>query len=212
MRRVKIVLLAGLSLVAVAIVVTLLQSPLSVASTNGIANNQTAIGSSIHAARYCQANERVPHGTSAIRISLSAAAGPSVSVVAYAHGQPITSGARGPIWIGDSVTVPVKPMSRTRTGVTVCVSFRVHDETVLALGSTTARDIAAYAGAHKLSGRMRVEYLHPGARSWAVLAPEIARHMGLGRAPGGTWIVVLPILLLAGAAALASRLVLRDLP
>jgi hypothetical protein len=212
MRSAKLVLLAGLLLTAVAIVLTLLQSPISVVGTNGVADSQTSIGSTPHNATFCQSGERLPRGTSAIRVSLFAAAGPRVSVDVYARGRRLAGGTRGSIWIGDSVTIPVESLPRTIAGATVCVSFRVRDETIIAMGATTAASVVARDGAHRLGGRMRIEYLRAGTRSWASLAPEIARHMGLGRAAGGTWIVFLAVALLVAAAVLASRLVLRELP
>jgi hypothetical protein len=213
MRGVRIVLVAGLTLVAIAIVLTLLQAPMSVAGTNKMPGKQEEpIASTEGSATYCQAGETLPHGSSALRIWLDAASGPRVSVVVSSGGHPITSGERGSDWIGGSVTIPVKPLSRTVSGVTVCVSFRLQDETVIAQGNAAPAAIAAHDGRKALGGRIWIEYLRPGTRSWASLAPEVMRHMGFGRAAAGTWIVYLALLLLAAVAALASRLVLRELP
>ncbi len=211
MRRVKISLLAGLMLLMLAIVLTLAQSPLSVASSNKVANQEATVASTTHGATYCQANEPLPAHTSAIRIWLDAAAGPHVNVVVSSGGRAITDGSRGSNWTGGSVTVPVKPLSRAVKVVTVCVSFHLHDETVLTQGSTTPAAFAAHEGRRALAGRMWIEYLRPGSRSWASLVPEIVRHMSFGHAVAGTWIVYAILVLLIATAAIAANVVLTEL-
>jgi hypothetical protein len=209
---VKVALGAGLTLLGIAVVLALLQSPMSVAGTNNVAGqNEEGIASTTHSATYCQGNEALPHGSSAIRVWLDAAAGPRVDLVAYAGGRPITSGERGSDWIGGSVTIPVKPLPRTVSGVTVCVSFHVHDETVIAQGNPTSAKVAAHDGRQALSGRIWIEYLRPGKRKWASLVPEVMRRMGFGRAAPGTWVVYLVLLLVAALSALACKLVLEEL-
>jgi hypothetical protein len=211
MRGVKLALLGGLGAVAIALVLTLLGSPMSVARTNKVPGNETTIWTTTHGATYCQGHEVLPAGISAIRIWLDAAAGPRVNVVVSSRGHTIASGSRGSIWIGGSVTVPVKPLARAVDDVTVCAAFRLHDETIVVQGSSTPRSLAAYDGRQALDGRMGVEYLRTGTRSWLSLASEVARRMGLGREPAGTWVVLLALALLAGAIALSSRLLVEEL-
>lgn len=212
MRSVKIVLAVGLTAVAIAIGLVLAHSPMSVAGTNRIRGQQDEpIASTNRSAGYCQAHEVLPRGSSAIRIWLDAAAGPRVRVVVSSGGREITDGVRGSNWIGGSVTVPVRPLSRTVSGVTICVSFRLRDEIVVVQGHATSSTIAAHEGRRALKGRIWIEYLRPGTRSWASLAPEVARRMGLGRAGAGTWIVFAAFALLASVAVLASNLALREL-
>jgi len=62
-----------------------------------------------------------------------------------------------------------------------------------------------------LGGRMWIEYLRPGDRSWASLIPSIVRAIGLGRADPGTWIALLALSLMATVAALASCVAFREL-
>jgi hypothetical protein len=212
MPGVRIALAAGLALMGIAIGLTLLRSPASVAGTNRIAGQEEEpIGSTDQSARYCQAREALPRGTSAIRVWLYAARGPRVSVVVSSHGRTLTSGAQGSGWTGGSVTVPVKPLSRAVSHATVCVSFRLRDETVFVQGNATPAAFAAHDGGQALAGRIWIEYLRPGGSSWASLAGSIARRMGFGRAAAGTWVAFLALALLATVAALASSLVLREL-
>jgi hypothetical protein len=58
---------------------------------------------------------------------------------------------------------------------------------------------------------MRLEYLRPSSASWLSLVPSVAHHMGLAHAPAGTWVAYLLIVSMAAVAAVASRLVLREL-
>jgi hypothetical protein len=209
MHRVQIVLAGALTLLAIAIGVTLLQAPTSIARTNGTPLKERLVltGAS---ATFCQAHELLPRDTSAIRISLSAFTGPHVNVVVTSRGHLVTNGQRDSGWTSRVVTVPVKPMPYTVHEATVCLSFLLHNETVTLFGSATSRAIATHMGARILSGRMSIEYLHPGMRSWASLAISIARHMGLGRAIAGTWVVLLVLSLLAAVIVITSGLILEE--
>jgi Predicted membrane protein (DUF2142) len=213
MRGVKIALGAGLALLVLAIVLTLSQSPLSVIAGNKLPGRPAVpIANTDRGASYCQSQEALPRATSAIRIWLYAAIGPRVNVEVSSEGRTITSGSRGSAWTGGSVTVPVKPLSRTVSGVTVCVSFRLHGESIYVGGNATPAAHGAREGQYALKGRVWIEYLRPGTRSWASMIPEVARHMGLGRAGTGTWIVFVALALLAAAGVLASRLLLGEMP
>ncbi len=211
MTHARVALLAGLTLLALAIGLALAHAPMTVARTNVTSSEEERIAYASSGETYCQAGEVLPNGTSAIRLALFAFIGPRVHVLVYADGRPATGGERGSGWTSRVVTVPVKPLARTVAGVTVCVSFRLHDEGLTVFGKATPRDVAAYEGHTRLPGRMWIEYLRPGTRSWASLAPSIVRHMGLGRAASGTAIALLAIALLAAVAVLASRLALREL-
>lgn len=210
MRSVRVALVAGFTLLGVALLLTLLGSPMTVAATNKAPSGEAPIGSTSSGATYCQARETLPNRTTAIRIWLDAAAGPRVRAVVYFGGRAIAGGTRGSDWIGGSVTIPVKPLARTVSATTVCVSFQLRDETIVIQGMPSAAVVAAHDGRRPLAGRMAIEYLRPGTRSWLSLATEVARRMGLGRAPGGTWIVLLALALFGTAVTLASRLLLQE--
>jgi hypothetical protein len=211
MRDVKIALVAGLTLLVVGIVVALARSPMSVAHTNGTSEEESRIAAVNHGATYCQAGELLPRGTSAIRLSWFAFTGPRVRLVVYSGAKAITSGESGSGWTSREVTVPVKPLAHTVSNVTVCGSFQMRYEELTVFGKPTPRADAAYDGHQKLPGRMWIEYLRSGTRSWAALVGSILSHMGLGRASSGPGIVVLALAALAAVVALASHLVLREL-
>jgi hypothetical protein len=212
MRSVTIAVAAGLTLMCIAVGVTLLGSPTSVLSTNRPAGSVgTVLASTTQSADYCQAHEVLPRGASAIRVWLDVAAGPRVRLVVYSAGRPIASGEQGSNWIGGAVTIPVKPLSYTARGVTVCASFRLHDETLLVQGSPTSAAMATRNGGQVLPGKMWIDYMRPGGRSWASLLPVVIRNMGFGRAGTGTWVVYFALALLLAVAALASGALVREL-
>lgn len=212
MRGVKVALVAGLSLVAVAIGLTLARSPKSVAATNKPHGQQeTAISSTRRRTSYCQAGETLPRGTSAIRVSLAASIGPRVSLLASAGGHVIISGEQDSGWTGSVLAIPVRTLPHTVTGVTICVSFAPAHETVGLLGEHTRAAIAAREGRRPTQGRMWIEYLRPGTRSWASLVSSVVRNMGFGRAWSGSGIVLVALLLLGAVAILATRLVLTEM-
>jgi hypothetical protein len=213
MRDVRIALVAGLTLLAIGICLTLLHSPLSVAATNkppGLLEEEQ-LSSTRSGARYCQAGETLPRGTATIRIGLSASLGPRVSVAVSSGGHTITSGEAGSGWTGWVVSVPVEPLPHAVLGVTVCASFRVRDETLVLLGTKTGAALAARENGRPLPGRMSIEYLRPGTRSWASMVASVARDMGFGRAWAGTWVVFLALALLAAVAGIASGFVLHEM-
>jgi hypothetical protein len=211
MRRVTLAFAAGLALLVAALCVVMLRSPLVVASKNWIPPREERIARTEGAATYCQDDEVLPAHTSAIRLSLSASTGPSVRVSLAAGGREVASGARGSGWTGRAVTVALRPLRRTLKGVTVCVFLRPRHEHVVMFGERTPRKIAATDRGRALPGRMSIEYLRPGSRSWASLAISIARRMGLGRAAAGTWNALLVVELLTALAILACTLAWKEL-
>ncbi|HXN39983.1 MAG TPA: hypothetical protein VN892_18275 [Solirubrobacteraceae bacterium] len=211
MREVRIALVAGLALVGLAIGVELAHSPMTVARTNVTSSEEDRIARTVHGATYCQAGELLPRETTAIRLSLFAFTGPRIRVVVSSGGRPIASGQRASGWTSRVVTVAVRPLPQTVSDVTVCASFAMHDEALTVFGQPAPRASAAYEDHRALRGRMWIEYLRTGSRTWASLIPSIASAMGLGRAAPGTWNVLLVLVLLVTVVVLASRLVLKEL-
>ncbi len=212
MRSAKVALVAGLTLTALALAVTLAHAPAGVAGTNKPRGQEPEpLASTRRDASVCQPGETLPQGTTAIRLSLGASVGPRVRVRVSAGEHTITSGEAESAWTGWVVTVPVRPLARTVRNAGVCASFPVHNETVTVFGTRAPAVLAAHAGGRALSGRMSIEYLRPGTRSWASLASTVVRNMGFGRAHGGAWIVLLALALLATVTVLAARFVFTDL-
>lgn len=212
MREVRIALAAGLGLLAIAIAVALARSPASVARSTVPANSEEdRLARVTDSATFCQGQETVPSGTSAIRLSLGSFVGPAVRVQVYSDGRQITSGERGSGWTGRVVAVPVVQLSHTVSGATICASLRLRDELVTVFGEASSRALAVRDDGRPQSGRIYVEDLRPGTRTWASLVPAILAHMGLGRASSGGGIVFIAFALLLAVGVLSARLVLREL-
>jgi hypothetical protein len=160
----------------------------------------------------CQAGEALPAGVSALRLSIAAYVGARIQVSVFSGSQVITRGTRSPTWTGTSVTVPVTPLRDGASDVAVCFEIAPNNEPVFLLG----REVPASEGltlptGERVPGRLGIEYLGSGQGSWWSRILTVARHMGLGRAFSGTWIVLLIAALTAAVGVLAGGLVLREL-
>jgi len=207
---VALALAGGLVVLVLALVLTLLGSPLVVARANGVPANEPILEA--QAASACQTQEFLPAGTSAIRLTFVAEAGPRVSVSVLSGGHRIASGTTGSGWTSGAVTVPIRTLSHSLHGATLCFKFAHAAETVQMGGaSASSATVARGQSGNALPGRFTVEYMRPGPSSWWSLATTVAHHFGLGRAPSGAWVAWLALLLMLGAVALACCLVLREL-
>lgn len=208
--RLKIVVVVGLLLGAVAVVLTLSQSPSAIARVN--TSEQALLETVTKTTSACQANEVLPRGTTAVRLRTWAFLGPRVTLTMLEHGHVIAHGEHGSGWTAGVVTIPVKRLSTTRSGVDLCFTLFVNgDETVELTGDPTSEALAARGPEGSLQGRLRVEYLRPNSSSWWSLAPQVARRMGLGHAPSGTWSALLVLALMGGLAALCAGMIIREL-
>jgi hypothetical protein len=208
-RTVQVTLIVGLALVAIAIGVVLSRSPLEVAGTNSIHTSSTA-GYLGPGSTSCQPSGTIPEGTTAIRISASQNIGPKVTLEALSGSSIIARGERPAGWgIDETVTVPVARVAHEIPGARLCAVFGPVTEAVQING---VRLPTTYAnGTPETHLEFGVEYLRPGSSSWWSLASTVARRMGFGHAPSGTWIVFLLLALTITIVALASRLLLREL-
>jgi hypothetical protein len=208
-KGVRFALAGGLALLVLALVLTLSGSPATVALTHPIAID-AQIASFEHSTSVCQSGETVPRDTAALRFSMKALIGPRVKVKVYSGGRVATSGERAPGWSAGDVTVPVARVARTIAHAKVCLAFALDNESVEMAGGSTPRDRAAVIGDGQiLPGRMKVEYMLPGHRSWWSLARSTARHVGLGRAWAGTWVALLALALMVAVLALTAWRLLR---
>ncbi len=211
MRKVPTVgaaLAVGLVLAAIALVIVLSGSPLTVAGTNSIPANPE-IASVKGPSGACQPAGTVPAGTSAIRISASANTGPSVTLKVFSGALLIAQGKRAAGWgVSETVTVPVTRVPRTIPAASLCIALGPSIENVQLNGAV----VKGAPGSHGAGGvALRIEYLRPEPSSWWSLASGVTHRMGLGHAPGGSWVVFLVIALMLAVAALASHLALREL-
>jgi hypothetical protein len=227
MSNVKITLVAGIALILVVGAVVLTRSPprvVRVGAPGGIVGNGI-LHITTSSAAVCQPNEVLPSGVSSIRLAVWGFFGAPVHLVAYSGSRVLTEGTRGADWTSDSVTVPVKPVSRTTSNVRLCFTLAPNTEPLFVIGApapaqepavalTSPRltPVVAASDEQSLGGRMGIEYLSGGQGSWWSRVLSVARHMGFGRAFSGTWIALLTAALMAAVGVLAVRLALRELP
>jgi hypothetical protein len=201
----RVALVVGVTLVAAAVGVVLFQAPLVVAGTNSItARPDQVFGNG--GAKTCQRQSgALPAGTSALRVSVSANIGPRVSVEVLSGSTVLARGERASGWgVQETVTVPVSAVHGQVAKPLICVALGPAIETVEFNGTVIPTAGGKYV-------KLRFEYLRPGDASWWSLASSIARRMGFGHAPSGTWVVFLLLAAMIAVATLASRLILREL-
>ena len=144
----------------------------------------------------------IPHGTSAIRVSLSANVGPRVSIRVLEGSRVLAQGERPGGWgATETVTVPVTHVASAIHDATLCTTIATPIE-YLQINGTPSPDGSVL---------LRLEYLRPGPRSWFSLAPTISHELGLGHAFPGTWIVFALLALMLAAIALVARVLLEEL-
>lgn len=209
MRSVTVALAVGLALTAIAVVVTLAKSPITVAGTNSVPIRVEGelekgdVGS-------CQSTGTIPSGTSAIRIAIEPHdIGPKVTVKVTSGSRILAEGEQPAGWgSASTVTVPVKRFNHAVSAARICTTIGATVQPFRFRGMRRPAPV----GANKLQDvNLHMEYMQPGPKSWWSLIPSVAYHMGLGRAASGTWIVYLVLALMIAVAVLASRLTLKEL-
>ena len=100
-------------------------------------------------------------------------------------------------------------MSRA-TDATICLTRNPVAIPVGLFGNVSPRAVAATSDGEPLPGRMRVEYLAPGRRSWFSLARYVARRLGLGHVPSGAWTVAPLAAIMAMTLCLGAWLLIRE--
>jgi hypothetical protein len=199
-----VVLAAGLALTAAAVALTLSHSPAALAGTNSVqADSKLSRTTGTSYAKGCQTGETLPRDTTAVRLSLFAVVGPRVTASFLADSHAVTSGTRPPGWVGSVVTIPMRPLPRTRSSVKLCFKLTSFNGPVLVIGEDTPPAEAAVSNGEALPGRIRVEYLRPGDASWWSHAGSIAQRLDFGHAAGGPWDVVLAAILASAVPALS---------
>jgi hypothetical protein len=209
LRRVRIALIVGLLLMAIAIAVTLTRSPPVVAGSDSTPL-AGPIAESLISSSLCQSGETLPHGTTALRLSLYTIFGPEIKVRVLSGDRELTSGARSAGWTEEGPTVRVGKVNRTVSDVKVCVQIGRPLGQIVLYGSPAGSANSVVSGSGQpVGGRMRIEYLESGSHSWWSSASSVAKRIGLGRWPSGTWIVLLIIALALAVLVAAVRLALE---
>jgi len=208
-RRVAITLALGLVVITAALIGVLAQTPRALIASNGIYVTEE-LGLFHEHTTVCQAGERIPASTSALRISMVGHVGPAVAVTVSAAGQILARGNLGAGWESDSPTLSLQPAPAQPLQATICLTRAAGGLPVELTGGEAPKTLLASVGGEALSGRLRVEYLGSGHSSWLSLAKHVARRLGLGRSLSGTWLALPLIALMAAAVALGGWLLLRE--
>jgi hypothetical protein len=157
-------LAVGLLLVVTALAVVLTRSPPTVAGTNSTPAYPTVIAAK-GGTRGCQPSGTLPAGTSAIRMSFAANAGPKVTVEARSGGRVVARGDRDAGWgIAETVTVPVNHVPLRTPNTEICAAFGPAVGPIPINGATVR--IPTPGGGFREAERFRVEYLRPAHSSW----------------------------------------------
>jgi hypothetical protein len=209
--RVTITIASGLVLITAMLVAILVQVPKRIISTNYVTVTQE-LGLFREHATVCQGPERLPAATAAVRLSLSTIAhvGPAVSVALSSQGRLVATGHRNAGWASGALTLPLHPPVATPVDAKICLTRGSGGMPVELVGDGARGPLPATVNGKPLAGRLRVEYLAGGRRSWFSLAEHVARRLGLGHAPSGTWTVLALAALMAIAVTLAGWLLLRE--
>lgn len=207
----KIVLGSAFALLLLTLILVLSASPLVVAYANPVPPDQpifTAPGG----AGACQDGEKVPAHVSAVRLIAVAVVGPRVHVTVGANGRTLASGTTASGWTSGAVTVALAPLDRPLAAARICFSFGPSAEAVEVGGSASAPAVAARTlDGRVLPGRFTVEYMRPSSASWWSSIDTVARRLGLGHAPSGSWLAVGLLLAMGLAIATAGWLAVREL-
>jgi hypothetical protein len=201
----------SLLLISTAMALVLAHAPTVLSRTNRALPTADLVTSATGPTRFCQAGEYLPAGTTAIRPWLAANSGPRVRLEAISGTRAIAAGETGSGWTSRELTVSVAPLKHAVSDVTICVSFQVRDEEVEFVGFPSPLSSAAVSNGRPLPGRLAIEYLRPGSRSWTSQLLEIARRIQFGRSLTGHWIVGLLLALTAGLVALVSVALIGEL-
>lgn len=196
--RTWIALALSLTVLALAIGVTLSRSPPTVARSN-LVNTPTQFQTIAERPfSACQGGETLPARVTAIRLSLDAVLGPAIKLSVLQGKRLLTTGERAAGWTAAAVTVPVKPIATSARGVSVCFAFLAKDESV----NLTGEPGASARPTSNEAGLIKIEYLRPGDTAWWSRVSAIAEHMAFGHAWAGAWLA--PALAVAMAAIVAA--------
>ena len=199
-------LAAGLTLLALGIAARLSSSLLVLAGTNSVVPEARVAVSRRGHVSFCQGGEVLPADTSAVRLGMVVNIGPMVTVTARSGSLIVARGTRSAGWTGAVVTVPIGRVPHTVSHMTLCIAIARSVEPIELTGG-----VAPAPAGREPSAKVAVEYLRPGTRSWWSSAVSIAERLGLGRAPRGRWVALIPIALMVAATLLTSWLVLTQL-
>jgi hypothetical protein len=209
-RSVVMSLAAGLTLTGIALVATLARAPLATIGANPIPAKEFIEVEEKGKLSNCQPAGKIPSGTTAIRIGIEGLDYSPALTVKVLQGSRILREGHQPAGgvSAPTVTVPVGRFSHAVSGASICPTVGPALEPVRYYGMP-ARSNAQ--GNQLQTAALHVEYLRPSGKPWWSSLSSIAYRMGLGRAPSGTWVAFLALLLAIATIVVVCRLMLEEL-
>lgn len=214
-RQRTIALAAAFALLALALLATL-----SHASQRRIGTNDVPVTGQLAAApehaTICQAQERIPSGTAAVRVALTGGGGPApqVRAIISSGGVVQAAGGAGARWDAhETLLVPLASPLRADVTGTICVALApapgAAERYKLGGWEYTLLPHATIDG-RATPGRLHLEYLAAGTRSWWSFASTVARRIERGHAWSGASVALLLALLMIAPIALGAWQLARD--
>ncbi len=162
--------------------------------------------------RLCQDDELLPAGTGALELTVTGRGHPAMAVelLDTATGAPVAAGTTD-AWGVASATVPLHPRIARDRDVHVCVGLHAPGAGAAAMlyGAPAAGAQSATDDGQRLGGRLRIDYVSSGARSWASFAPTVVARIGRTHAWSGTPVALFAALLTLLSISLAAWLLVR---
>lgn len=208
MRRERVVLLLGLTTIAVILALVLSRSPAE--SSHRVASGNAVLARTYHPAMVCQGHESIPRGTSVVIPEIGGFTGPRITTSIRAGAREVAKGSRNAGWSGSVVRIPVSPVRNSFKDATICFSFTPEHEGVKLGGNSTPSRQGAVLDGESLPGRIQIEYLHPGIHPWISRLSATVSHIGLGRVLGGSWIAVFVLIVMLTVVAITSRMLFKE--
>jgi hypothetical protein len=210
-RSVIAALTVGLTLVVIGVILVPMRKPLAVAGSNSVHGENYIELEERRALRSCQPAGALPRGTTAIRLGVEGLYfSPAVTVKILSGLRLLAEGrheAGGPAV--PNVTVPVPRLAHALAGARICTTVGPALEPIRYYGAP--RRTSAPAANPLQEATLRMQYMRPSGRSWWSRASSIANHLGLGRAPQGTWVAFFAIALMLAVVAAVCWVSLEDL-
>ena len=145
----KITIALGLVVLAVVGAITLMDAPARVVRSVGrelVGRGENApIGFTTSHLVVCQTNEALPAGVVGVRLWMRAFYGTPVHLALYHGSHILATGAHSAAWTGQSVTVPVTPLSYKVANVALCFAIGPNSEPVTILGAKAPASLSAVA-------------------------------------------------------------------
>ncbi len=210
-RSVAVALAIGLTLLGVALIVVPTHSPYTLIGTNAIRGSDYIELEEKGKLESCQSTGTIPRDTSAIRLGIEGLYfSPAVTIKISADSHLLREAAHRPGGpSAPTVTVPVERLTHAVNAASICIAVGPAREPIRYYGAPKHSSIPH---ANQLQEAvLQMQYLRPGTKSWWSMTSSIAYHMGLGRAPSGTWIVFLVIALMLAVVFISARLTLEEL-